>query len=494
MNKTLLWILGLIIITSYVLAQRNDNMFYQSTTSEVQSTDIVLNLPMINTTSNSTYTKDYGNQNNSGAVSGAVYNSSDNSYSFDGVSNPIITMNAAVLTPTAMTVSFWWKRSGNAGGASTTYHHILRYLAGYSASNGNSFYVFSAGDRALFRVSVGGVLKDLTLTGLDTTGWNHIVGIWDGTSSWGYVNGNAISPIEATGILNAGTTPLNIGRAANYVVNGTVDDVLIFNRSLSSSEVAKLYSYGRVPSYPYKGSKDYLLNPPPIIAPQRTNKYFIYDYDDVSYYNIIAPNMLLNLPMRNYSSNTTYTKDYSGNNYDGVVSGITFDNESDTYVFLGSSGYITKRTAMNLSGDFSICAWIYNNLSNASWPTPISLTSDASAQFLWWYTIGANEAIVNVQGNGATISWGSASVASTWAHWCINHNRAASTSELFINSTSKGAQSKTFTTTTTPLISIGAYLGSVGSSYSFKGLVDDVKVFNRSLNQAEVNQLYADGR
>jgi hypothetical protein len=159
---------------------------------------------------------------------------------FDGVNDKIIFGNAA-LTPSAMTVSFWWKKSGAAGGASTTYHHVLRYLNGAPGSNANGIYIFSAGDRALFRLTIDGVLKDVSITGMDMTGWNYITATWNGTHSVGYLNGASVAVTPASGTLATGTTPLELGRIADYIVNGAIDEVMIFNRSLSADEVAALY-------------------------------------------------------------------------------------------------------------------------------------------------------------------------------------------------------------------------------------------------------------
>jgi len=185
---------------------------------------------------------------NHGTISGATHTadtSSSTGYalSFDGVNDRII-LNNAVLTPSAITVEFWWKRSGPAGGNSTTYHHVLRYLAGASGSNANSFYIFSGGDRALFRLTIGGVIKDVTIAGLNVNGWNHLVGTWDGSNIYGFVNGVSTDSLPATGVLSTGTTPLNIGRLSDYVVNGLVDEVRIYETALTSAQIEAQYYAG----------------------------------------------------------------------------------------------------------------------------------------------------------------------------------------------------------------------------------------------------------
>jgi len=192
---------------------------------------------------------DSSDYQNNGTITGASWATSsscieNNCLSFNGVSNGVVTFNAPVLTPSAMTVSFWWKRTGNAGGASTTYHHILRYLAGASGSNANSFYIQSAGDTAMFRLTINGGMINNYLYNLKINEWNHLVGIWDGQNIYGYVNGIKGSPTSASGVLTTGTAPLNIGRASDYVVNGLVDEVSIYSTAYTVSQVQEQYLAG----------------------------------------------------------------------------------------------------------------------------------------------------------------------------------------------------------------------------------------------------------
>jgi len=81
--------------------------------------------------------------------------------------------------------------------------------------------------------------------------WYHVVGVWDGDVSHPpKIYQNAIegtdSVTDAAG--DGGGTVLNIGRKANANANffkGTIDEVRIYNRALSSEEISDLYNnYG----------------------------------------------------------------------------------------------------------------------------------------------------------------------------------------------------------------------------------------------------------
>jgi len=78
--------------------------------------------------------------------------------------------------------------------------------------------------------------------------WHHVVGTYDG-------NGNAIMYVDGTNVqavssstmtaLKSGVSGVWIGGlpASSRDFNGTVDDVRIYNRALSASDVAELYAY-----------------------------------------------------------------------------------------------------------------------------------------------------------------------------------------------------------------------------------------------------------
>jgi hypothetical protein len=78
--------------------------------------------------------------------------------------------------------------------------------------------------------------------------WNHIVGTWDGTTMHLYVNG-VLSPSTDTytGGPIAQVYPFEIGRVGDnaYNINGKIDDVRVYNRALTQSEITELYNLGR---------------------------------------------------------------------------------------------------------------------------------------------------------------------------------------------------------------------------------------------------------
>ncbi len=78
-------------------------------------------------------------------------------------------------------------------------------------------------------------------TSITTTNWNHVVGMWNGSTISIYVNGT----LRGTDSYNGSMTnnnAVNIGRCGrnNNNMDGKIDDVRIFNRILTANEITAL--------------------------------------------------------------------------------------------------------------------------------------------------------------------------------------------------------------------------------------------------------------
>jgi len=73
--------------------------------------------------------------------------------------------------------------------------------------------------------------------------WYHVVGTYNGTHQMIYINGVLEDTDEQTGVIRNGTNELEIGirNTGSDFANATIDDVRIFNRTLSANEVDSLY-------------------------------------------------------------------------------------------------------------------------------------------------------------------------------------------------------------------------------------------------------------
>ncbi len=81
-------------------------------------------------------------------------------------------------------------------------------------------------------------------TAITANNWYHIVITYDSSNAYMYING--VEEDSNTGLTyNTSDTDLNIGKLYNYdehFTDGLLDEVMIFSRALSASEVAELYA------------------------------------------------------------------------------------------------------------------------------------------------------------------------------------------------------------------------------------------------------------
>ncbi len=82
---------------------------------------------------------------------------------------------------------------------------------------------------------------------LSTSTWSMVTAVYDGKTSWIYVNGIAVgsttaSPIT-TGITVIGAA--NLYSSGNQGFNGAIEDLRAYNRALTSAQVAALYNSGK---------------------------------------------------------------------------------------------------------------------------------------------------------------------------------------------------------------------------------------------------------
>ncbi|MDC0561840.1 LamG domain-containing protein, partial [Bacteroidia bacterium] len=184
---------------------------------------------------------DESSNGNNGTVNGATlttdrFGVSNKAYFFDG-SNDNISLSPINVSQ-AVTLSVWVKNkktSGNWRGLVTTQNNntqgfLLQDASGslkydWTVSNGSGYYD----------------LYNSTL--IDTSKWVHIVGVITSDSMMIYYNGNLESERAIGSRSLASTANLWFGsRYSSEYFNGKLDDIAIWNRALTSSEIAGLYT------------------------------------------------------------------------------------------------------------------------------------------------------------------------------------------------------------------------------------------------------------
>jgi len=184
--------------------------------------------------STSTYTKDYSGFNNNGVVSGAYWNATgghDNfgAYQFDGI-NDFINLSSRILTGTNLTYGGWIKWSSIANDGSTYDAPMGQGDYGYEiyADTSDQVYCWDGFSTAGYPITINT--------------WYHVICTHNDTKMCLYVDGINRSCISSS--IHSSNNKFYIGSYAEYNTywfNGSVDDVMIFNRSLSPQQIKLLY-------------------------------------------------------------------------------------------------------------------------------------------------------------------------------------------------------------------------------------------------------------
>jgi len=181
---------------------------------------------------------DASGNGNDGALSGATRTVSGRfggALAFDGVNDQVAVADDDTLDLSgAMTLEAWVRPTSSLAGWRTV---VLKEQPGdlvyglYAAATGYrpSGHVFVA----------GGDLRVQAPSALPANEWSHLATTYDGTTLRLYVNGAQVGSLTAAGPMSASDGPVRIG--GNTVWDewfaGAIDDVRIYDRSLSASEI-----------------------------------------------------------------------------------------------------------------------------------------------------------------------------------------------------------------------------------------------------------------
>ena len=220
---------------------------------------LVLYMPFNSSGSGATDMSGFGNN---GALYGSPEYSSSGamggSYRFDGVDDYIESPDSGSLDVTGpLTISLWIKPDSGAYVQNLITKHDNQNARAYGLwiqqPNRLSLQVSSDGtDQHYYQIE--GALK------FATGQWNHVVAVWYGDAAQGakiYINGQGGTNVAMTDtgfvsnrMFNS-SQPLKIGAPMVEVhkhYKGGIDEVRIYNRALSDSEIGALYSTATSPS------------------------------------------------------------------------------------------------------------------------------------------------------------------------------------------------------------------------------------------------------
>ena len=191
---------------------------------------------------------DASNHGNTGTCTGSpTYGTGkigQGAMSLDGVTQYVTIGQQAVLAPALISVSAWVKPvavTGYADGASIAeYSDSRHWMQGYA------LYLY--GGSVYFGLGNGTTYFRSASSTVSAGSWVHLVGVFDGNNAYLYINGALVSTQNGVSVTYNATNTFTIGHGSGNAsfVNGSIDDVRVYNRALSAADVSMLYLYGTV--------------------------------------------------------------------------------------------------------------------------------------------------------------------------------------------------------------------------------------------------------
>ena len=375
----------------------------------------------------------------------------NNAMNFTG-SDSLTAANSPQLNSDFATYSFWIKMNA-------------------LPATGEDFIIANGGYQTRAKISVPSHGKVVFTTNADGIGdmdagdgnnlvpgtWAHIAAVHDGVTDKIYFNGVLANTRNTTGPLKKTNHKLGLGwnpfEHSNFL-NGSLDDVNIFNRALNATEISDLYN----------SQKD-----APVVGGNLVANYtFNGNTEDVTSYNNDAQSDGAQL------ANDRFDKANKAIEFDGVSSELTAANSPQQNSDYTTIAFWANPNSLPASGEAFL-------LSNGGWQQrwKISLPGHGKPVFS---TKTAN-------GNVDMDSDSKALVPGTWSHIAMVHD--GTNDKIYFDGVlvNTRASAGALGSTTSPL---GFGYNPIDGGNFYDGRLDEVRIYNVALNDAEIAALYAE--
>ena len=482
-----------------------------------------------------------GNGNNGtnfgAGLTGDRFGNTNSAYAFYGTN--WIDVGAVISQYELMTLCAWFKTTNAAASKENGILTKLRSDGGIGARLG----VFGG------TVDIGFNNYAVNLTGFDSKTssdgvWHQAVLVNDTSSVRLYVDGlfagqTAYSPNGANSSLSfvIGNDP----SSGNRFFDGQIDDARIYNRALSSNEVARLFAteadmpvitqqpqaqtanIGSAVTFTVAATANHPLAyqwfKDGVAVSSATNTSLILSNlqpSQIGYYSVVAKNGVagvtstnaaLNLNGYNFAqwrglvayfpfngnANDASGNDNSGTNFGAVLTGDRFGNTNSAYSFDGVGAYIQCKSAAYFGSNFTITAWVnaaaYNDWSRIldfgngapADNTGIVLATPPSHQPQFFTEVGA---VAGFNCISPTII-----PTNVWIQVVATCD--GNSAQLYMNGVSQVQIAAPMNRPS--VLTTSNYFGKSnwnGDSY-LAGILDDIRIYNHALSSNEVASIFA---
>ncbi len=437
----------------------------------------VLHLSFDEVVNNITY--DYALNNNA-----TVYNASlvagkyGNALSFDGVDDYVDAGDSDSLTlVSSFTIEAWvYPLSNNAlmsvvdkGGTNGNREYRIRLFDNNGVVDPNHIQIL-IGDSS----GAWGLIW-YPQVNISINKWTHLVVRWDGNIVELYINGEKVTNTTYTGTTANGANSVLIGANRDnsdniaYFFNGTIDEVKIYNRALSSEEIYADYVNGCA-----------AINAS--IALNYTRAVDSQDNGSVLYLK--------------FDENSTSQQDYSreGTN-NATVYGATYVSGfvGGAFSFDGVDDYVkTGLTIDPSTTSITVEVWVYPTVLPSEAGTMVVVQQmDGTGTGRAWIYAEDDTGTWHSMAGGSRKDSGIAVKKNEWQHLAFVWNKEKGTWTWYVNGVKTNDGTMTVESADGNWL-VGAHKSL--SSYWFNGTIDEVKIYNRALTADEIKQHYYRGK
>jgi hypothetical protein len=378
--------------------------------------------------------------------------------SFNGSSSYIQTASNSVFSSQTFTVSSWINTNSN----STTQIIASTYVT--APGDSGWWFRLQGGVLALGGETSGGNVSYLSPNSYPTNTWIHVAVVKTPTSIKLYENGSEVYNSSSTNITFAGSSvPLTIGRLGNLSVqyfNGSIDQVRIFNRALSTdnngvNEITTLYSENNASST--KSTTDIFGDGSGVA---------LYEFEEGAKDTGIAP----------YGT--------------GAI------DSGQSAVFNGSSSSLISASGINNLSQLTASLWVkMNDITSANYFLGKYDVNDVREFFM--YSGGGNFVFsIYYNGNNGNAITTPITVANdTWCHLALVSD-GVTRPKAYINGVQTGqSQSDTTETNNYNATSVPLTIGNVTNNAlgtSLNGSIDQVRIYSSALSASDIEALVSE--
>lgn len=224
-------LIGLLLVTQFYACGDDSTTTPAGNTTPTASRNGLVAEYLLSGNANDSQGVNHGVPSGGPVLAPSRFGAANRAYLLDGVDDVITTATDDFASGNNVSVSLWFNVPSVAGG--------LKYFVMCS-----DFGVFINGATAGIAISIP---STDSAQGAFTTAntWHHLLGTYDGSDIRCYLDGVLVETTNHPGDIADLNRPLTFGVFIGNYWNGTIDDVRIYNRTITSAtEISNLYHEG----------------------------------------------------------------------------------------------------------------------------------------------------------------------------------------------------------------------------------------------------------